>query len=60
MSEEKKNGFPSFMGLIGNHVPTINPEDIKDKTQKAGVVIGNKAAEIRDSAMTVKSWRRIR
>ena len=51
---EKKNPFSLLKDKAASHVASIDTTDIKEKVQKAGEVIGNKATDFKDSASAMK------
>ena len=54
MDEKKKFDFSSLKDKVGSRVAAMDKFDVKEKAQKAGEVVGGKAAEIKDSAMAMK------
>ena len=54
MSEKKKPGIFSLGEEIASRFGSIDAADLKEKAQKAGEAIGDKAMEIKDSAIAKK------
>ena len=54
MAEKKKISLSSLKKLAENRMPSVDASELKDRAQKAGEVIGSKAADIKDSAMAMK------
>ena len=54
MADKKKNGFPFRKDKENNSKPSADNSRILKNAQKAGEAIGNKAMEIKGSAMSIK------
>ena len=54
MQDKKKPNLFSFGKEIVDRFASIDPSDVKEMAQKAGDVIGDKAMDVKESAMSVK------
>ena len=54
MEEKKKFGLSSIKKKVGSKVAAFDTDEVKEKAQKAGESIGEKAMDIKDSAMAMK------
>ena len=54
MAEKKFGRLSSIKDKAASHIPSMDKKEVKEKAQKAGEAIGNRAMEIKGSAMAMK------
>lgn len=54
MANKKKIGLASLKEMAAERISSIDTEELREKAQDAGKLIGGKALEIKDSAMDLK------
>ena len=54
MSEKKKVDFKALRDKAADRIASVDKDKLKENAQKAGSALGNKAVEIKDSAMAMK------